>query len=68
VICFEYDEGSKDKGIRIYIWQRKMDFLVILGKKKNKYILITSFYITSKVFREDIERKYKNRIKYNDRP
>ncbi len=62
VLIFDYDHGSKDVGIRRYIWLYKYDYVVILKKKKNIYYWITAFYIHHKSGKIDLANKYKNRL------
>ena len=62
VLHFEYDEGSKDKGIRTYIWLKDYDYLVVLKKRGNVYILITAYCILSSTSRHNIQRRYENRL------
>lgn len=58
---FDYDHGSKDKGIRRYIWLVSYDYVLILKKYKNKYFWITAYYVY-KNGKRDLRNRYKNRV------
>lgn len=62
VLSWDYEEG--DLTIKIYIWLKEFDFVVIMKKYPDeKRRLVTSFYVDRSFKRKDFERKYENRIK-----
>lgn len=58
---FDYDHGSKDKGIRRYVWLEDYDYVLILKKRGNKYFWVTAFYV-KKWKKKDLSRRYANRV------
>lgn len=65
---WQYQEGSKDKGIRTYIWLEDYDYALILHKKKLVFFWVTAFHIDSNWKRRDLQRKYEIGLKSSDRP
>jgi len=59
---WNYDKGTKDKGIRTYIWLEDEDFLVVLQRRKNCYFWITSMYVNSQKNRDELLREYYQRV------
>ena len=61
VLSWDYVES--DGGIHTYAWLKGDDFVVILEKRDNESRrLITSFYVDYDSKRDDLQRKYENRI------
>lgn len=61
VLAWDYQEG--DKQIKTYLWLEDHDFVVIFKKLRDgKRLLITSFYVNIGHKREELKRKYENRI------
>jgi hypothetical protein len=61
VWAWDYLEGNGN--IHTYVWLRDWDFVVIMKKyPARRRRLITSFYVDSDYKRQDLERKYANRI------
>ena len=59
---WQYQEGSSDKGLRTYIWLDNYDYALILQRKKNVYYWVTAFYIDLNWKKQDLKRKYENRL------
>ncbi|MBI2251868.1 MAG: hypothetical protein HYU63_03825 [Armatimonadetes bacterium] len=59
IYCWKYLEGNKK--IRIYLWLRNFNHLVILEKIKNKTILVTAFTV-SLGKEKDLLRRYDKKI------
>ena len=57
---FDYDHGSKDIGIRRYVWLEDYDYALILKRRGNKYFWVTAFYV-KKWKKKDLYRRYRNR-------
>jgi len=62
VKVWEYDEGTRDKGIRTYIWLEPGDYCVILQRKKACYFWVTAFHVDSEWKKSDLNRKYDERL------
>jgi hypothetical protein len=61
VLAWDYLEG--DKEVKTYLWLKDHDFVVIFKKfPDGNRLLITSFYVDIKHKKEDLERKYRDRI------
>ncbi|MCX5867704.1 MAG: hypothetical protein NT009_09575 [Proteobacteria bacterium] len=58
---FDHEEGPKDKGIRRYIWLENHDYVLIFQKKKVLF-WITAFYIDKNGQREDLRKRYEERV------
>lgn len=58
---FDYNHGTKDKGVRRYVWLEDYDYVLILQQKKNKFFWITGYYVT-KNGKRDLSRRYSERI------
>lgn len=58
---WQYQEGTADKGLRIYIWLEKYNYALILQKKKKVFFWVTAFYVESWKEKE-LRRKYENRV------
>ncbi len=62
LLCWNYLEG--DGSIKTYVWLKDLDFVVIMKKYEDESRrLVTSFYVDSEFKKNDLERKYVNRIK-----
>lgn len=62
LLCWNYLEG--DASIKTYVWLKDLDFVVIMKKYEDESRrLVTSFYVDSEFKKNDLERKYVNRIK-----
>ena len=59
---FDYDHGTKDIGVRRYIWLAKYDYVLILQKKKKALFWITAYYVDSEGRRRDLSRRYEKRL------
>lgn len=59
---FDYDHGSKDKGLRRYIWLENYRYAIVLQKKKGRYLWLTAYYV-SKDGHRDLANRYMNRLK-----
>ncbi len=62
VIIFDFDHGSKSKGIRRYVWLKELNYVTILQPKDEIFFLVTAFYIDSSWKRKDLEKKYNKRL------
>jgi hypothetical protein len=62
IIVFDYDHGSKDKGIRRYIWLGKYRYAIVLREKKGTYYWVTAYYVNRKG-EGDLRRQYSNRVR-----
>jgi len=58
---FDYDHGTKDIGVRRYIWLAEYDYVLILQKKKKALFWITAYYVDSEGGRRDLSRRYEKR-------
>ncbi len=62
--CWDYQE-SKGR-IRTYLWIEKLDYVVVLEKRKvgktEGYFLITAFYVDGESKRRNLRRKYEKRL------
>jgi hypothetical protein len=58
---WEYIEGTRDKGIRTYIWLENYQYVVILQNKKDSYYWVTAFYVENWKRRE-LYKKYEKKI------
>jgi len=54
---FDYYEGTKDKGIRRYIWLEDFDYVLVLQRRGNGYFWITAFFVT-KGKKRNLSKKY----------
>ena len=65
-IVWDYQEASGK--IRTYIWNESQDWLVIVEKQNRPkgtiYMLITSFLVKYESKRDDLVRKYRQRIEW----
>ncbi len=69
IMVFDHDEGTKDKGVRRYIWLKEYDYLMILRPSKYGYYWLTAFYVDFDGMRKSLERKYNDWLrKSNGRP
>jgi hypothetical protein len=59
---WNYDTGTKEKGIRTYIWLQDKDYLIILQKKRSYYFWVTAFYVDSQKYKDELLRKYYQRV------
>ena len=59
---FDYDHGSKDKGIRRYIWLDNYDYVLVLQEKKKLFFWITAFHISTAQSRTDMGHRHANRV------
>jgi len=59
---FDYVEGQKDKGIRRYIWLEGYDYVLILQRKKKAFYWVTAFYTDIEWKREDMRKRFSNRL------
>jgi hypothetical protein len=56
---------SKERGkIRTYLWLGKMDYVVVLEKRKNKKkaVLVTAYYVEGESTRRRLMQKYNSRF------
>jgi len=60
VTSWDYREGSGK--VRTYLWLRSWDYVVVLEKLKNPYLLVTAYYVNGASTRRKLEKKYDNRI------
>ncbi len=58
---FDYDHGTKDKGVRRYVWLEDYDYVLILQKKKNIFFWITGYYVATKYGKRDLSKRYSKR-------
>jgi hypothetical protein len=58
---FDYIEGSKDKGVRRYIWLEKYDYILILQRKKKIFYWVTAFYLDTMWKKEDMRKRFEGR-------
>lgn len=58
---FDYDHGTKDVGVRRYVWLADYDYVLILQKKKRAMFWVTAYYIDSDRGRRDLVRRYEQR-------
>ncbi len=65
VLNWEYEE--KPGKIRVYLWVKERDYVVVLEKKTNSYFLVTAFNIEGESTRRRLRKKYKKGQK-NNRP
>jgi len=61
VKVFDYDHGTKDIGVRRYLWLAEYDYVLILQKKKKTLFWITAYYVDSEGGRRDLSRRYEKR-------
>jgi hypothetical protein len=59
---FDYDNGTKDIGVRRYIWLAEYDYVLILQRKKKALFWITTYYVDSEGRRRDLSRRYEKRL------
>ena len=59
---FDYDHGTKDIGVRRYIWLAEYDYVLILQKKKKALFWVTAYYVDSDGGRKDLSRRYEKRL------
>ena len=59
---FDYDHGTKDIGVRRYIWLAEYDYVLILQKKKKAMFWITAYYVDSERVRRDLSKRYEKRL------
>jgi len=59
---FDYDHGTKDAGVRRYIWLAEYDYVLILQRKKKVLFWITAYYVDSEGGRKDLSRRYEKRL------
>lgn len=59
---FDYDHGSKDKGLRRYIWLENYRYAIVLQRRKWRYCWLTAYYI-SRGGHRDLANRYANRVK-----
>lgn len=64
---FYHKETNVKEDIRLYLWLKESDFVVILQKigKKSSY-LVTSFYIDRDGKRKEYQKRYDNYMSKND--
>jgi len=58
---FDYDHGTKDVGVRRYVWLADYDYVLIFQKKKKAMFWVTAYYIDSDRGRRDLIRRYEQR-------
>ena len=59
---FDYDHGTKDIGVRRYIWLAEYDYVLIFQKKKKTLFCVTAYYVDSERGRKDLSRRYEKRL------
>ena len=59
---WQYREGTADRGVRTYIWLEDYNYVLILQRKKNIYYWVTAFYVDVSGKKNDLQRKYADRI------
>jgi hypothetical protein len=59
---FDYDHGTKDIGVRRYLWLAKYDYVLVLQRKKKTLFWITAYYVDSEGRRRDLSRRYGKRL------
>lgn len=59
---FDYDHGTKDIGVRRYIWLAEYDYVLILQKKKKALFWVTAYYVDSDGGRKDLLRRCDKRL------
>jgi hypothetical protein len=59
---FDHSEGSKDKGIRRYIWLEDYDYVLILQRRKKAFFWITAFYVDMEWKRKDLRKRFAERV------
>ena len=59
---FDYDHGTKDIGVRRYIWLAEYDYVLIFQKKKKTLFWVTAYYVDSERGRKDLSRRYEKRL------
>lgn len=64
VKIWQYNEGTRDKGVRTYIWLEGFHYVLILLRKNEIFYWITAFYVESWK-RRGLQRKYENRVHNN---
>lgn len=62
IIIFDFDHGSKSKGMRRYVWLKELDYVIILQAKDEMFFLVTAFCVDSNWKRKDLERKFRKRL------
>ena len=68
IMVFDYDHGTKDVGVRRYIWLAEYDYVLIFQNKKRALFWVTAYYVDSDRGRKDLARRYeKKALKYSDR-
>jgi len=60
ITSFKYEKGKRKT--RLYLWLKKLDYIVILEKRKNYYMLITAYYIDEEHEKRRFEKWYRNRL------
>ena len=59
---FDYDHGTKDIGVRRYLWLANYDYVLIFQKKKRALFWIMAYYIDSEGRRRDLAKRYEKRL------
>ena len=59
---FDYDHGTRDIGVRRYIWLAEYDYVLILQRKKKALFWVTAYYVDSEGGRNDLSRRYEKRL------
>jgi len=62
VRVFDYDHGSKDKGVRRYVWLHAHDYVLVLIGRTNAFRWITAYHVDSEGHRRDLQTRYNQRI------
>ena len=68
LVVWEFEEETRNgKAIRIYLWLKELDYVVILERQAKQmgevYLLITSFLIDHESKRRDLESRYARKLK-----
>jgi hypothetical protein len=59
---FDYDHGTKDKGVRRYIWLFDLDYVLVLWRRKARYFWLTAYHVDSTRRREDLNSRFLNKL------
>jgi len=59
---FDFDHGTKDIGVRRYVWLDEYDYVLIFQKKKKALFWITAYYVDSERGRKDLSSRYEKRL------
>lgn len=69
LVAWEFEEETPRHGkvVRIYLWLKEMDYVVILERQSKRlgevYMLVTSFLVDCDAKRKDLESRYARRLK-----